>query len=468
MPSESGIPKQVVPSERKEGKYTFLVLASDAGYGNTDTIMVVTFDAIEYSVEVASIPRDTVVNVNWSLKKANSIWANMRLKHGKGDEGDANTMEAVVDAFADFIGYDVDRWMLVDLKAFTKLVEKIGGVDFYVPVNMSYDDDAQNLHIHYSKGMQHLSGQQALEVVRFRRYASADIGRINTQQDFLTTAIKQILANRDSLDAFTLAGIFKDYVKTDMSVTDIIWFAEEFFKMDSENVNFVTMPGNYIESIRGESYVTVYVDEWLEIVNDKLNPWTKQITASDVSILTRGTDKKLFVTDGNIKGSASWGGGISGSGTSRSSDSGGSGSGSGSGGNSGGGGGGNSNSGSGGNSGGGGNSGSGGGGNPSSSPPNSPQPTPSGSPGGNPGEEPENSPAGGPENRPDASTEESPDANAGEGAGGQPAEGGETPDGAAEPPTEPATDTDAAPPPEATIGEPSVTAQMPQEAEETQ
>ena len=57
------------PAGRYEGKYTFLLLGKDKVSGSTDTIMVGTFDAKNYKIEIVSIPRDTVVNVHWSTKR---------------------------------------------------------------------------------------------------------------------------------------------------------------------------------------------------------------------------------------------------------------------------------------------------------------------------------------------------------------------------------------------------------------
>ena len=303
--------------EKITGRYTFLILATDEAGGNTDTIMTATFDAETYTMEVVSIPRDTLVNVGWSVKKANSIYANMLYRNRNEQDKqvrESNAMQATIEMFADILGYECDFLVIVDLKAFIKLVDEVGGVDFYVPRNMDYDDPAQNLHIHFREGMQHLSGQQAMEVVRFRRtYANADIGRIGTQQDFLVAAAQQILEKKDSLNILSLAGIFKDYVKTEMSLNDIAWFAKQFLMMDAENIHFDTAPGNYNDSINGESYVTLYVDDWLELVNTKLNPWDMVITPEDVSIYTRGANKQLYVTDGSYVGSSSFGRGSSGS-----------------------------------------------------------------------------------------------------------------------------------------------------------
>ena len=295
-------------ADRDMAKYTFLVLGADYGEYNTDVIMVVTFDTAGRTLEVVNIPRDTLVNVSWRLKKANSILANMRARNSGKEDAEAKSMEATVEAFSDVLGYKVDYWILVNLKSFVTLVDAVGGVDFDVPVNMNYVDKAGGLSINYSKGVHHLSGQQALEVLRFRAgYSSGDIGRVGTQQAFLKSAAEQILAKKSSLSITDLANVLISNVKTDIKLADSIWFGREFMKLNAEDINFSIMPGNYSASISNQSYVTIYVEEWLELLNDKLSPFGKAFTAEDLSILTRGADKKLYVTDGNRQGDANWG-----------------------------------------------------------------------------------------------------------------------------------------------------------------
>jgi LCP family protein required for cell wall assembly len=290
----------VTPAGRREGVYTFLILGMDDGNGNTDTFMVVTLDTVNHTLNVVNIPRDTLVNVSWNTKKINTLYANLKI-------------EGTVERLADVLGYEPDKYAIVDMKAFKALIDAVGGVDYNVPVNMSYDDPAQNLSIHYTKGMHHLNGQQALEVVRFRRFADADIGRIRTQQDFLMTAAKQILASKNSIKVTDLAKIFIQYVKTDLTLQNIIWLASELYKLDSENITFTTLPGNYIDGFNGDSYVTIYVDEWLEVINTKLNPFLEPIKAEELSILTRNSSNALYVTDGHYEGRQSWGQGGGGS-----------------------------------------------------------------------------------------------------------------------------------------------------------
>ncbi|MDR2420687.1 MAG: LCP family protein [Oscillospiraceae bacterium] len=292
-------------SVRDKNKFTFVVFGTDAGGGNTDVIMVATLDTGKNTLNVVNIPRDTLVNVSWSTKKVNSLLAYM-----KGPEG-------AVTKLADMLGYEVDFYAVVDLKAFESLVDAVGGIDFEVPRNMEYDDPAQNLSIHIAKGMRHLSGKDALGVVRFRKgnnntgYASGDIGRIETQQKFLIAAAGQILEKKSSINIASLANIFLKYVKTNLGLQELVWFGKEIFKLSIEGVSFTTLPGNINDSINGDSYVTIYLEQWIELINEKLNPFSAPITTANLSIYTRDANKQLYVTDGHYEGKESWGRGSS-------------------------------------------------------------------------------------------------------------------------------------------------------------
>ncbi len=306
-PSNSGSKTEDTPVEpapltgRNQNKYSFLLMGMDNGYGNTDTIMVATFDVENYTLNVVSIPRDTMVNVSWSVKKANSIYC-----YGGG-------MPGAVETLADILGYEVDFYARVKLSAFVKLVDAVGGIDYYVPRSMNYEDPEQGLYIHVSKGQQHLDGATAVQVMRFRSgYEDQDIGRIGTQQDFLKAAAAQIIAKADKLNLNTLVDLFVNYVDTDLTTGNLIWFAKEFFKMDVENINFYTVPGNYEDVVKhgGQwvSYVSIYPEEWVQMLNATLNPFYEDILLEDLNILTRDPEtRKIYSTSGVYAGNPSWG-----------------------------------------------------------------------------------------------------------------------------------------------------------------
>ena len=58
--------------ERKsEDYYTVLILGRDTGGGgNTDTMLLASYDVTNQKATVMSIPRDTMVNVSWDIKRS--------------------------------------------------------------------------------------------------------------------------------------------------------------------------------------------------------------------------------------------------------------------------------------------------------------------------------------------------------------------------------------------------------------
>lgn len=258
---------------QREGVYTFLAVGTDQVSGSTDTIMVATFDIIQHKIDVVSIPRDTLVSVSWGTKKVNTLYA-------------ATGLDGLLDGISDLLGYKINCYAIVDIEAFVKLIDCIGGVDYDVPVDMYYDAPDQDLHIAISKGMHHLDGQEALKVVRFRSgYVTADIGRIGTQQDFLMTVAKQLLQIGNITKINEFAKIFEEYVDTNLTIGNIVRFGEEFLKVKPENINFHVIPADYNGSIRMCSYCIIYVDEWLDMINECLNPLEQDITVNNVDIL---------------------------------------------------------------------------------------------------------------------------------------------------------------------------------------
>ena len=176
---------------RKDDYYTFLLIGRDtAGGGNTDTLILVSYDVPNNQVNMMSIPRDTAVNVSWSNKKINSVF-NAKESSGGGIEGLKQQVAALT-------GVMPDRYVTIEWKAVGRIVKAVGGVEFDVPRNMNYDDPYQDLHIHLNKGMQTLNADQAMAMLRYRHdndpnVGYNDTGRMNTQRDFLKAMAKKVL-----------------------------------------------------------------------------------------------------------------------------------------------------------------------------------------------------------------------------------------------------------------------------------
>ena len=230
------------------------------------------------SIDLVSLPRDTLLDHQWSSNKLNFAYA-------KGGT------ELLMSEIENLLGIPTDFYVTVNLKGFIALVDQIGGVDFDIPVNMDYDDPFQDLHIHFEKGPRHLNGKEAMEVVRFRKnndgsgYATADIGRIGTQQAFLKAVAKQLLQLSNLKNVPAMVDIFCTYVKTDLAARELAWLGNEALNIGLENLRFHTLPGDGSGYYRRESVYVLDPAATLELVNNALNPYTEPLTLEDMDIL---------------------------------------------------------------------------------------------------------------------------------------------------------------------------------------
>ena len=259
--------------ERKGGFYTILVSGVDDGNGGSDTNILMAVDTVNGYVYGASIPRDSKAIIGGKAHKINYAY-------NKGGT------ELLADTVSEQLGIPVDYTVCVNLQGFTALVDAIGGVDFEVPINMDYDDPIQGLSIHFRKGMQHLSGADALRVVRFRHnsdgtgYGSEDLGRMQTQQKFLKAVAKKMLSFENLIsNPRKYAEIFGQYVDTDLSVTDLAWFGMQVLGMGVDKIDFSTLPNEW-----KSPYIYLDPDETLALVNTYLNPYVEDRTAEDLNL----------------------------------------------------------------------------------------------------------------------------------------------------------------------------------------
>ena len=297
--------------ERKsQDYYTVLILGRDTGGGgNTDTMLLASYDVTNQKATVMSIPRDTMVNVSWDIKRINSVYN----YYGGGDRG----IQYLYKEIAQLVGFEPDYQEVVEWDAVGQIVDAMGGVWFDVPRNMNYDDPYQDLHIHQEKGYRLLTGDDAMQVLRYRHdndmrygYPDGDLGRIKTQQAFLTAMVDQLLQIKNVTKINQFIQVFQNNVETDLSFQNILWFAQQAILggLSMENVEFVTMPNrtascwsrtyhNY------QSYVVPSADELLELVNTKLSPYTEVFTLSDLDIMSVNSDGSISSSTGHVEDS---------------------------------------------------------------------------------------------------------------------------------------------------------------------
>lgn len=296
--------------ERKsQDYYTVLILGRDTGGGgNTDTMLLASYDVTNQKATVMSIPRDTMVNIPYDIKRINAVYN----YYGQGEKG----IQHLYKEISQLVGFEPDYQVIVEWEAVGKIVDAMGGVYFDVPRNMNYDDPFQDLHIHQTKGYRLLTGDDAMQVLRYRHdndrrygYPDGDIGRIATQQGLLKAMVQQLLQLKNIGKVQELAKVFQECVETDLSFQNILWFAKSAYLggLKVEDVNFVTMPGNYVASAWSrtvgnyQSYVTPYARQLLDLVNNELSPFKEVFTLRDLDIMSVNADGSLSSSTGYVE-----------------------------------------------------------------------------------------------------------------------------------------------------------------------
>ena len=297
--------------ERKsEDYYTVLILGRDTGGGgNTDTMLLASYDVTNQKATVMSIPRDTMVNIPYDIKRINAVYN----YGGKGEKG----IQYLYKEISQLVGFEPDYQVIIEWEAVGEIVDAMGGVWFDVPRNMNYDDPYQDLSIHIEKGYQLLDGEGAMGVLRYRHdndlrygYPDGDLGRIKTQQAFLQAMVEQLLKVKNVTKINEFIKVFQDNVETDLSFQNILWFAQAavFGGLSIDNVNFVTMPNKNVSCWSRsyhsyQSYVTPIANELLDLVNNELSPYVEQFTLSDLDIMSVNSDGSVSSSTGYVEDS---------------------------------------------------------------------------------------------------------------------------------------------------------------------
>ncbi|MDO4594620.1 MAG: LCP family protein [Tissierellia bacterium] len=219
----------------------------------TDTIMLVKANKSTKKIDIISIPRDTRCYVNGQLDKINAA-------HSYGG------IDMTIKTIRYFLGIDLDYFVEVPFDAVVNVVDAMGGVDIDVNEQTAY---AMGMN----PGMHTFDGREALKYVRFRKgYQNADLGRINTQQDFMKQLFSQMMKPKNILK---FPGVFKtasSEIDTNIKKTTMFSFAFAFRHLKNEDITTYTIPGEaeYIDDV---SYYVAYPEETLNLRDQVLSTY---------------------------------------------------------------------------------------------------------------------------------------------------------------------------------------------------
>jgi len=217
--------------EFMKGRVNILFLGTNQGL--TDTMIVFSLDYDNKRLDAISIPRDTYYYRpdfrGAAFQKVNSVYST---------EGYKAASRAASDILG---GMPIHYYAEIDVKGAARVIDAMGGVTMYVPFDMNYTDENQDLYINIKAGLQRLSGEQAIHFARYRSsYADGDLGRIKAQHELL----KEIAAQSGGLDYPRIAIVARAETRTNMSIFSQAAFAARLSGMGGGgSFNTYTIPG---------------------------------------------------------------------------------------------------------------------------------------------------------------------------------------------------------------------------------
>ena len=248
----------------EEPVYVLLLgYSTDQGLTLTDTIILTGYNPQTQKAFMVSIPRDTFVGS--SLTRATSYDKINALYSNEGADDTVNAVEEIT-------GVDIDYYVTVNTDALIEIVDILGGVEFYVPMDMKYDDRSQNLHINLEEGLQTLDGKQAEGLLRFRHnnngttydseYGDNDYGRMRTQRDFIMAVAEQTIVANDLSKLEEIVGTIFDNLVTDCPMSVILSYLTYVYDFDMDNLETNQVPGTSV--LANDLWVFEYDEEETE------------------------------------------------------------------------------------------------------------------------------------------------------------------------------------------------------------
>lgn len=252
--------EELTPVSSAGDPFYVLILGSDAREADagsrSDVLMLTRIDPTNATISLVSIPRDTMVTINGSTQKINAAYA-----YG----GSAMAVRTV----SEFAGVPISHFVSLHFEELEEIVDMLGGVWVDIPESFS----AGNGGMGFSAGKQLLTGKQALAYARERYNVSGgDFGRAQAQRQIVEAVIRQVL-DSSPVELPGLIGQLANCVTTDLSVTDIVGYAQDFLGKDV--TIYSSICPSYTLNQGGVSYVATMFDEWkrmMQLTDAGLDP----------------------------------------------------------------------------------------------------------------------------------------------------------------------------------------------------
>lgn len=213
-----------------------------------DMLAVFSIDFDSDQISVVRIPRDTYVPIHGTGGFHDKINHSYYYGYRRGGEdshmeGIRNTLQTVSHVLGDI---PIHYFVSVDMYSIIELVDALGGVYYDVEYEI-IDKHWEVGRILVPEGPQIMDGKTFLRYLQYRDdRTNQDYGRIDRQMSLLKESFYYLREQGKITDIPATYRIYKDYVETDLTYTQIASLAYYARDLDltDENLHFHTLPGD--------------------------------------------------------------------------------------------------------------------------------------------------------------------------------------------------------------------------------
>ncbi len=275
--------------------------------GMTDMILYCQFDIKGGALRMLQIPRNSLVATqNRKITLSNGkTYAASNYQINSVALSNGGNIAALAEVIYDQYKLPIDYYVTIDMQALVEMVDNFGGIEVYIPHDMSFAGSA------LKQGYRNLDGTSAEFFVRCRHgegYANSDIDRLNMQRYFYAGLFKRVRSMGVTDVIAQLPLIFNNYIHTDMDLATIAKMLVSFTRIDSANIMlaqtpvFMGVPNvGKTDSFDGYSCVVPDAGSIAELLNTYFRTYTGPVSAEELNLVTNDWPHGSASTSANVQ-----------------------------------------------------------------------------------------------------------------------------------------------------------------------
>lgn len=250
-----------------------------------NSIILLHYEPKNKQLKIISIPRDTMIKVNEKSQKINTA-------------NSINGPKYLVDNVQQLMNIKINYYVQLDYKAFRSVIDSLGGVDVNISKTMKYDDNVQDLHINFNKGITHLNGEDAEKYYRWvknnddKSLEVNDLVRIKNQRVFIEAVVNKFSRFSTIFKYPTIISSISKNLETNMTPNEILKYARTFSNLKKQNVSLTTAKGLNVSIVDEKYFLLDKPGNSADVSGSKAANKSDEINKSNLKIsIQNGTDK---------------------------------------------------------------------------------------------------------------------------------------------------------------------------------